>query len=280
MCISVNESLASNTHVYNGHGIYDSRDVHVLAYQCNVDVRDPSGRGAMILPIPASEPLTENNFMDTFRYPSFLQDISNASRKMETVRGDFPMSFSIVDDDVLVVDRGATTYVYAPNFEAAANAMNRVPAERRANFSEEFIKGCSTLYDEPITIACWAGNIQTEPLLLWYIPQDKSIFRLPTMDAHNGKAPSLESRAEMDHVLSVSAGIGLGYRVKYTEIIPENVRGLLPQRVHGVGMYGRFKNGDMFVQSNESLTKNQPFIRRAISVNADSIVQGPMDGWN
>lgn len=275
MCICLNESAASDTHVYVGQGTYKGRAVHVLAYQCKAEALDPSGKGAMLLPIPSIEPLTEANFIDTSAFPNFLNDISNASK--ETSRS---LSFcAFYQEDALVVDRGATTYVYAANFAAAAAALGRVREDRRPTFSDAFIEGCSALYQDPIAIACWAGSIQTDPLLLWYVPSDPTLFRIPTMDAHDGNAPDVNAEVDTDHILSVSASKTTGNPVFYSDKIPIEVRNLLPIYVHGTSIRHRIPNGDVFITVSDTLTERQPQKRRQISAKATPSVVGVMAGW-
>jgi len=278
MCICLNKSAASDTHVYVGAGIRDGRNVHVLAYQCTAEARDPSGKGAMLIPIPSTERLTGDNFIDTSGFPDFLKDISNASKRQS--RGmSKGMSFSFSFSAPVVVERGNTTYVYANNFAQAASVLDQVREDRRPNFTAEFIEGCSALYQDPIVIACWAGDVEMDPLLLWYVPSDEKTFRLPTMDAHDGKAPNPDAMVDTDHILSVSAGEKIGHRVNYSDDIPASVRSLLPTRVHGTDMRSHLKNGDMFVDVSDTLTAQHPAIRRAASVDAKPSVRGTLDGW-
>jgi hypothetical protein len=280
MCICLNESAASGTRVYVGAGIRDDRNVHVLAYQCTAEARDPSGKGAMLIPIPSPERLTGDNFIDTSGFPDFLKDISNASKwqSRSLSKGGDSRSFSF--SAPVVVERGNTTYVYADNFEQAAAVLDQVREDRRPSFTQEFIVGCAALYQDPIVIACWAGDVEMDPLLLWYVPSDASTFRLPTMDAHDGKAPNPEAMVDTDHILSVSAGDRIGHRVNYSDEIPESVRDLLPARVHGTDLRSHVRNGDMFVNVADTLAKQHPSIRRATSAEAKPSATGTLDGWS
>lgn len=276
MCICLNESGASNTKVYVGSGTRNGQDVHVLAYQCSVTALAPSGKGAMLIPVPSTERLTGDNFIDTSAFPSFLKDISDASKQ---VSRSLSFSMSRGFSKALIVDRGTATYVYAANFSEAAAALDQVREDRRPNFTQEFISGCSDLYQDPIVIACWSGSVTMDPLLLWYIPSDASTFRLPTMDAHDGLAPRLGVDVETDHVLSVSASDKHGYAVHYSERLPDDVRSLLPRFVQGAAMKGAFKNGDMFVNVADTLNQREPAIRRAVSATAKPSEIGTLDGW-
>lgn len=278
MCICVNASEATNTHVYVGKGTVEGKDVHVLAYQCHAIVRDKSGKGAMLLPIPSNEELTPDNFIDTTEFPSFLKDISEATkRKTRSMKS---LSFGMVSMGAMIVERGTTTYVSARNFAEAAAALGQVREDRRPEFSAEFIEGCSALYTDPIVIACWAGSVTMDPLLLWYVPSNEKTFRIPTMDAHDGKAPDLFAMVDTDHIVSVSAGKKNGSHIHYSEEIPDRVRGLLPTRSHGVALKGRFQNGDLFVEVKDSLEMAEPIIVRSVSEHVPPSVKGELNGWD
>lgn len=276
MCICLNASAASDTHVYVGQATRNGRPVHVLAYQCQAEALDPSGKGAMLLPIPSNETLTEANFIDTSTFPGFLTDISNASKQQAR---SLMLSFSMRGmEDALVVERGATTYVYAANFAAAAAALGRVREDRRPTFSDAFIEGCSALYQDPIAIACWSGSVQTDPLLLWYVPSDPTLFRIPTMDAHDGNAPDVNADVDTDHILSVSASKATGNRVRYSDRIPADVLELLPEYVHGTSVRNRIPNGDVFVTVADTL-EARPQKRRQTNATAAPSAVGVMAGW-
>ncbi len=281
MCIGVNNSQAANTKVYVGKGQRNGQDVHVLAYSADLDSLDPSGKGAMLLPIPSDSPLTEDNFIDTSDFSDFLEDITQASKvHSRMLLGDNTRSFSLSlsDDDALVVDRGDVTYVYAASFAGVVIALGRVREDRRPTFTQAFIDGCTALYNNPIAIACWAGSAKMQPLMVWYVPSDSEIFRLPTMDSHDGAAPR-QIKVDTDHNLSVSAGEKNGYVVKYSDLIPGNVRGLLPARVHGTKFEYKMDNGDCFVNVDDSINKRFPHILRKWSRDAAPTSQTRMLGW-
>jgi hypothetical protein len=246
-----------------------------LAYSAELDALDPSGKGAMLLPIPSSVPLTEDNFIDTSEFPWFLDDIINATKVVMRTLGE-PMSFRM--SKALVIDRGDVTYVYAESFAAAWGAVSEVTEARRPTFTQEFIDGCTALYNEPIAIACWAGSAKMQPLMIWYVPSDPTTFRLPTMDSHDGSAPR-RGEVDTDHNLSVSAD-SMGREVKYSGVIPDNVKSLLSTRVHGAKFEGMLENGDCFVDVADADAKRFAHIIRRWSSKDDLLFYDRMVGWS
>jgi hypothetical protein len=107
------------------------------------------------------------------------------------------------------------------------------------------------------------------------------------MDAHDGNPPDLLATVEADHIISVGSAddsrVGHLNTVRYKDTIPDDVKGLLPNYVYGSQLYGKIKNGDMFVKSDSLLTVSNNYAdlpkigRGANLANLDSVKQ--MSGW-
>lgn len=270
----------SDTLLYVGEACKAGKDVHVLAYQ---NKAKSSGPNAMVLPFPTSEPMSQDNVIDTSSFKNFLKDITNASkihmRYLGTSRG--------FNSLAQVFDVGSYTIVLADNIKQIHDALDQVPEHKRPSISYNFLTGYSKLYkDQPIAVCCWDGAIEAEPLLWWYVPRDKSVLFIPTMDAHDGNAPKLEAIVDADHIVSVGSTLpdktSRQRRVVYQDKIPASVRALLPSSSYGFKVYNRTKNGDMFVQTNKfnvgESHKDLPIIKRGRSFE-DFDTQHPMYGW-
>src|SRR5689334_16907226 len=77
MCCTFEKSEMSNTRIYVGEAVRQSKLVHVLAYQNNAISKGPN---AMVLPFPTDVKLSQENVIDTTKFKTFLEDISEASR--------------------------------------------------------------------------------------------------------------------------------------------------------------------------------------------------------
>lgn len=284
MCCTFVESKMSNTLIYTGEGQRNGKTVHVLAYQ-NVAENLSNAPNAMVIPFPASAPMNENNVIDTSKFKDFLRNITDATkiRTRGMLGGNMAKSasFDLNDDDALVFDVGSYTVVLAEKVSQIPAALSRVPDHKRPAMSYKFLSGYEKLYpNQPVAVCCWSGTLEAEPLLWWYEPKDSSVLFAPTMDAHDGNAPDVESMVHTDHIISAGATIGgKGQLVKYEDSIPDHVADLLPAMVHGHKMEYRMKNGDVFIATNDVKVKpHGAMIKRGTSFES-SITQDKMYGW-
>jgi hypothetical protein len=275
----------SNTRIYVGDGTFNDKYVHVLAYQ---NTAISNGPNAIILPFPTSVSMGQENVIDTRSFPDFLNDITDAS-KLLTLGG---RGFESLSEGVEVFDVGSYTIVLADNVLLATKAIDCVPQEKRPTISDSFVKGYSELYpNQPVAICCWNGSIKAEPLLWWYKPTNKDVLFIPTMDAHDGNAPNTKAWVKADHIVSVGSNDdskianSISRGVKYSDEIPDFVKGLLPNRVLGTQVKGLYANGDMFVKVDSLKKKaykyeNLPKVIRGLTVDdtAGSLVT--MVGWS
>lgn len=287
MCCTFTESKMSNTRIYVGEAQRQGKLVHVLAYQNSAVSNKPN---AMVLPFPTSAKMGQENAIDTSKFKNFLEDISNASKHITKSAGRRSMTLGSdgFDDDsrAEVFDSGSYTIVLATNVWQIPEALSRVPAEKRPNVTSEFLIGYNELYPEqPIAVCCWNGAIEAEPLMWWYEPRNGATLFIPTMDAHDGKAPKVGARVDVDHLLSVGSTNGnMGDPVKYSQAknIPDAVKELLPTNVHGKQLMGRIENGDCLVKTATlHSTREQMFSGGAPAVE---ITRGKfttvMNGWS
>ena len=289
MCCTVDVAELSSTKLYVGDAMHNDKYVHVVAYQNQASSMGPN---AMIIPFPTDKPMGPENIIDTSEFPTFVSDISEASRILS--RGGY-MTLGD-DDDMLdgcaaalneaqVFDVGTYTVILATSAAQIPAALQKVPESKRPVVTLKFLLKYGQLYPkQPIAVCCWNGKVEAEPLLWWYEPKDPNIFFIPTMDAHNGEAPDLEATVMVDHLISVGSGIigNTGSLVTYNSPLSDEARKLLPTRVHGTQINQLAKNGDMFVNKFHvyGLLSDSPvpIIKRGTSLNNfDS--QYYMNGW-
>lgn len=257
MCITSAPARLSKTLIYVGEGRRGNQDVHVLAYQNNA-TNDSPGPNAMVLPFPSAESMSEENVVDTRKFKSFLKDIINASKmQMRTLGMDSRnMTKGIALNAAKVFNVGSYTVVLAESVWQIPEALTRVPENRRPTMSDYFLHGYGELYpNQPIAVCCWDGQIEAEPLLWWYVPQNKDRFFIPTMDAHDGKPPRTFAAVETDHIISVGSvdpdRIGRHFRINYTDALSPDIMTLLPQYTYSTKMGSTYLNGDMFVETGK-----------------------------
>lgn len=279
MCICVAESRMSNTLIYIGEAHKQGQNVHVLAYQ-NVAINEASTPNAMILPFPSVSPLTEENVIDTRPFKNFLKDITNATKYKARTLG--MVACASTCQEAKVFDVGSYTVVLARHVSQIPKALEFVPEHKRPNISTRFLFNYGKMYKgHSIAVCCWDGSIEAEPLLWWYVPQNKDILFAPTMDAHNGNPPDTESIVDVDYAISAGSSIiPNGMRVTYTDSIPRDIIELLPHRVHGYrSERDRQKNGDSFIDT-ELVRKKRigALIKRGLNLSKID-TEEPMYGW-
>jgi hypothetical protein len=286
MCCTFTASEMSDTRLYVGEAEKDGETVHVLAYQNTAQTNAPN---AMVLPIPTTKSLVADNLIDTREFKNFLKDITSASQEHTkgvsfNRRG---MTLGGMDDDrAEVVDVGSYTVVLADNVGQIPEALTRVPEHKRPSVSKKFLTGYSELYpNQPIAVCCWDGSIEAEPLLMWYVPRDRSHLFIPTMDAHDGQAPRVGEKVFTDHIISVgSVGPTNGHRVRYTQKIPQAVADLLPTHTHGHRLPAWIENDDCFVKTSDlhQEVSKEAYYRggshKSVILERGSYAQR-MDGW-
>lgn len=270
MCVTVGPAKLSDTEIYSGEAEHNGKYVHVLAYQ-NKANNFAGIANAMILPFPAGQELSSENVIDTTDFPNFLKDIGLASKRQTRSLGFKGGAMS--KNAVKVFESGSYTVVLAGDANAAAifEAVSNVPDPKRPNLSKEFFDDFQKLYPgQPVALCCWAGSVKAEPLLWWYEPRDASTLFLPTMDAHDGMAPRLDAKVDVDHILSVGSTLvnQSGSKVHYRDTIPNKYRQLLPDYAFGSQLDVRLPNGDFWcdvadLKIAEGGKFKAPLIRRA-----------------
>lgn len=292
MCCTFTASEMSDTRIYVGQAKRQGKLVHVLAYQNAAVTRGPN---AMVLPFPTETAMGPDNVVDTRQFKNFLKDIGEASRHItKGMRGDrrsMTLGAAAMSDSLAeVFDVGSYTVILADNVFQIPEALSRVSAEKRPSVSTDFLIGYGELYrDQPIAVCCWNGSIEAEPLMWWYEPTDSDRLFIPTMDAHDGKAPKVGARVYTDHLISVGSTEGnMGNKVHYSQAakIPSSVKELLPLQVHGKKLEQSLPNGDCFVKvSTLHSTREQLFSGGAPAVELirtasdKQVFSTVMNGW-
>lgn len=282
MCCTFTASVMSNTRIYVGEAEKDGKTVHVLAYQ---NAAETNGPNAMVIPFPTKVAMTQDNVIDTSKFKHFLENITNAS-KMVTKGfsrrgGDLLGADSFSASLAEVFDVGSYTVVLATHVNQIPEALGRVPKNKRPNVTSDFLIGYGELYpDQPIAVCCWDGSIEAEPLMWWYEPSDRKTLFIPTMDAHDGRAPKIGVRVDTDHIISVGAvGPTTGYKVNYRDQIPEEVLDLLPTHVNGHRLPDYVVNDDCFVKTADLHSDGDKYSRPAIRITRGSYTS-VVDHWS
>lgn len=138
MCISAGPAKLSNTVVLASDFVKDGQVHHLLGYQ-NSALSLSRGPNAMILPIPAAEPLTDKNCIDgSGPLKAYLQHyrevFAERSRSMNYSGDDLLLTKS-----VQVFKSGMYTVALASNAAFAHEALNAVPSSERPELRADLL---------------------------------------------------------------------------------------------------------------------------------------------
>jgi hypothetical protein len=200
MCCTADLSTLSDTIIYAGHQTREDQRVQVLAYQ---NKAKSTGPNAMILPIPTDVSMGPDNLVDTREGGAFLGILAEAlAPQYRRLSDDSLVGAASMNFGAQVVEVGSYTIVLAERLSQVREALERVPENKRPEFSSEFLVGYGKLYpDHRFVICCWEGELKAEPVMLWFVPRDERLF-IPTMDAHDGGAPK-PGWVSTDHAIIV-----------------------------------------------------------------------------
>ncbi|APR78899.1 Hypothetical protein A7982_04246 [Minicystis rosea] len=244
MCMTFSLATLARTKLYAGEAKLGGKYVHVIAYQ---NEARSAGPNAMILPIPAAAPLTEQNVIDTRSFAGFLDDIHWATK---LTRWSSPHESRSSDalPRVRIFNVGSYTVVLAARPAAIASVLALVPEGRRPEVNPAMLQAFDELYPGwPLAVCCWSGKIRPEPLLWWYEPKMPDWLFAPALDAHDGGPPDLHADVKVHHHIAFGSTLDpFGNEVNYATRPPGIARDLLPTHVLGARITGRMPNGDLW----------------------------------
>jgi hypothetical protein len=268
MCCFVGPARTSKTTVYAGE--VSRLGVHVVAYQNTVGngryapgLMPPMRRhffsqvedavataNAMIIHFPAAEAMGPENMIDASDSPGFLDDIRKAIPDPNATRGmTRGGSLSYGMKAVQIFDKGSYKVVLASDASHIPDALELLPSHIRPPFNNSIFYAYSEWFPGwPVALCCFnnTDDVKVEPLLWWYKPRNPNVLFVPTLDAHDGSAPDLDSNVELDHTIAFGSDrMTDGFEVRYGGPITPEVKKYLPEVVVGDQYNGDYlPNGD------------------------------------
>jgi hypothetical protein len=247
MCLTIHDAELSKTILYAGTGTRGGVPVHVLAYQNQVKNLG-KGPNCMALPFPCGEPMGAPNMVDVSDSKNFLKGLAR-SLNHPTVRSrglDHDSLKTLSRGVAQVFNHGMYTVILANGDESIADALHRVPVNRRPTlprdwdidvFYKTYYPGCA------VALCCFDAGAQMspDPLLWWYVPSDPEYLFAPALDSHGGP-PNIKGTVRVDHTVLfggsdlVDRGGDSSYslfKAIYPEGKPKAAEGLLPSYVYG-----------------------------------------------
>jgi hypothetical protein len=225
--------------------------VHVLGYQ-NTVVNYSDRPNAMLIHVPSNALMTPRNLFDTRSCTYILDDMVKAleppvARSLGAgTRGGIFAPKGLVQ----VFDHDIYTVVMAQFAEDIPGVLGLVREDRRpdlnvpiANFYGRACPGYTFM------LFCFNNRDarRAAPVVMWYnpLPLRDGRFGLPGIDCHTGGVPDMTDKVGVDHWLIVGSDrMQGGEWVNYRDEIPQDIRPYLPERVMGLHLEMKMRNGD------------------------------------
>lgn len=282
MCITTKAAELSSTKILSipikEHG------THFLAYSNKV--RNTSGQpNAMIFAIPG---ITKQEwFHDTTKYKDFLDEIIDKASLNEWMgtksytRGADKLSKSLSFEEFAL---GIYTVGLASSFDGAEEFIASLSEDKRPEVSNSLRAFFREKYAGwSFAVCCFdAGEaIDSQPIAFEYAPFNPGFLYFPTMDAHDGNAPRMDRKVEVDHVFIFEhTGVwneGL-YQMDSITMDAPVLEFLNKRRYRTREMYSLTKNGDTYIKiadMNALDFSKDPELLRASPVPYDIELSSP-----
>lgn len=293
MCITSEPAVLKGT-ILLAHSFRDSAGnvQNLLGYK-NKAKSLIRGGNCMIFAIPAISG-SKVEIIDMTDHHDLLDDYAKLFQ--ERSRGDsFGVKglLSLSDRSIEIVERGSYTVVIASQASDIPAALALVKPEKRPRVNQALFDGLDSLYGaweaeggKRFVIACWAGDIDPEPILLHYrpIPSFEGKHVLPGLDAHDGGVPVPGELVETDHTIIV--GLDDDNNEAYPKDadwdlrkVPADLRAKLPRLVIGRKVNDDLPNGDWVIPKDvTNVTLRRHLQERVMPPGAKAPVRVPVGG--
>lgn len=285
MCVTMGPADLGKTKIYMGEATHPQHGyLHVLGYQNQPINQRPNAQGgnAMLLHVPADEPLMGGNLIDMGddRWLEALCEVMDRRNFEPARRG---VSRSISPPPVMVIEHGIYHVVLASVPTLIPDALEQVPAEKRPVLNQEIFEWYAQhLPRTNVVLACFNKRDATRdtqnretapPIWLWYHPHDPRWLTAPGIDAHDGSPPDLRARVEVDSsiVIGTQQGhlkIGVGFEhIRERKVVPPAFEAFVPGRLRAGDFRAPHQNGDYLIDltrvgeeigTDELLTRGAP----------------------
>lgn len=271
MCITSEPAKLSGT-ILLAHSFTDAdgNTQNLIGYKNKPKSLRPGGN-CMIFAIPALAG-SKVEVIDMTDHHDLLKDYAELFQGHARGTGTKGLFLSLSDRSVEIVERGSYTVVIASHASDVPAALAMVKPGKRPRMNQALFDGLESLYGaweqlggKRFVIACWAGDIDPEPILLHYrpIPAFEGLHILPGLDAHDGKVPVPGKLVEVDHTIVV--GLAKNAETYSTDAdwvlrnVPSDLRAKLPRLVIGREIDAALANGDWVIPKNVVNTSLRDF---------------------
>lgn len=210
------------------------RTVHVLTLQVS-PANLSEGANAIVIPIPARNPLREENLIDCKRTPNVMRDCLFAlrppppmlveakhheavvnplgdpapvSRNVPRLAPTTPRAASLRHAPVVMhdpeedVSHNAYRMYFTGKAYKLADQLAKIPVEYRPRANDDMLHFLQERFGNwPLMLYCFRkrARMRVPPISLWYDPIVPHLALIPGITALDGKAPDLRARVDLSH---------------------------------------------------------------------------------
>ncbi len=224
-CCSLHPAVLTGTYGWVSEAEKDGKRVHLLYYENEAqNLTSDGSANAMILPIPAIDnSMSDKNMLEgeQFRglakamYGSTMDSASSLTVPFNTIVNQLNGLNSLghsAQPQVQVFTKGSYTVVLSNSAEAIPGALQLVPSEKRPKLNKEIFEAYGKWYPGWTFALCCFNNKERkspEPLVWWYEPRTPSELFFPGVDAHDGRAPKMDTLVNVEHHLVASSNFSI-----------------------------------------------------------------------
>jgi hypothetical protein len=198
MCVTWGRSRMADTRIFVGKALHPvtGRIVHTLIYNNRVQNLEEEGN-AMILHLPTDE-IQQGNLLDLTNARNLLEDMAYVDSDVLDFAssGSAPVVFAVGSYHVVVARRACDI----------PEVLEQVPEQKRPRVNQPLLEWYDSNFGGGCFIlACFDGKneIAVEPFGVWYEPWQPDILRIPLLDAHDGRPPTIGESVDRDHTVFV-----------------------------------------------------------------------------
>lgn len=262
MCITSGHAYLSGTKIVS---FQVKKDQNLLAYSNTVE-NESGGVNSMILPIPGA--VEEKDFFDTTPYAKFVEELEDAWNPKQLSGDMMGLSKGVSRSIVQEFKVGMYDVLVSKDVDALEFVLAKRPMDKRPQISSDLLRFYQRYYPDWSLVVCIFDNVRkmkSQPIMFTYKPIFEDFLFFPAVDGHDGLAPKMLNRVQVDH--SLFAGDTKGIAIKFKASVPTILedRKLIGKKFNGYLMngdwwYPTITKGNAFTEENFHRSVNPPII--------------------
>jgi hypothetical protein len=256
---SLAEFLTNQRYVMLQHGIESDIVVAELLHRLKTfsrrkysEARKSEITGGNCLIIPLLGHWESIRLLNTMSTPKLLSDVAHGVRLPVPTSAAVAAaggSWGAAPVQIIFIQFDIYDIVLAARARDAAQVLDQIAVEKRPKINPEIFSILDDWYQCPVAFCCFrqSDSGEAKPLGFAFEPLHPQNLVVYTLDAHDGTAPSVDSRVAVDHTIFVGSYLTAGSKcgaVDYQDPIPADLQPYLLDRAMGTTIWTSMQNGD------------------------------------